>query len=68
MTTFIQLVALVISIVIITLVVKWQVDDEIDTSRFIIGNCFKTKEEAEAIAEKFKKLLKDSYEKTKEKS
>lgn len=34
-------------------------DDEIDTSRFIIGNCFKTKEEAEAIAEKFKKLLKD---------
>ena len=59
MTTFIQLVALAILIAIIILIVKWQVDDEIDTSRFIIGNYFKTKEEVEAIAEKFKKLLKN---------
>ena len=59
MTTFIQLVALAILIAIIILIVKWQVDDEIDTSRFIIGNYFKTKEKAEAIAEKFKKLLKN---------
>lgn len=59
MTTFIQLVALAILIAIIILIVKWQVDDEIDTSRFIIGNYFKTKEEAEAIAKKFKKLLKN---------
>lgn len=34
-------------------------DDEIDNSRFNIGNCFKTEEEAEIMAEKFKKLLKD---------
>lgn len=34
-------------------------DDEMDNSLFSIGNCFKTKEEAEIMAEKFKKLLKD---------
>lgn len=43
-------------------------DDEIDNSRFSIGNCFKTEEEAEAMAEKLKKLLKENHEKTKENS
>lgn len=33
-------------------------DYKVDNSRFSIGNCFKTKEEAETMAEKFKKLLK----------
>lgn len=33
-------------------------DDGIDNSRFSIGNCFKTKKEAETMAEKIKKLLK----------
>lgn len=33
-------------------------DYKVDNSRFSIGNCFKTKEEAEIMAEKFIKLLK----------
>lgn len=36
---------------------KWD-NDSIDNSYFDFGNCFKTKEEAEAMAEKIKKLLK----------
>lgn len=33
-------------------------NDSIDNNYFDFGNCFKTKEEAEAMAEKIKKLLK----------
>lgn len=36
---------------------KWD-NDSIDNNYFDFGNCFKTKEEAEAMAEKIKKLLK----------
>lgn len=43
-------------------------NDEFDISLYNLGNCFCTKEEAETMAKKIKKLLKENHEKTKEKS
>jgi hypothetical protein len=34
-------------------------DDEHDKERYRIGNCFRTKREAQIMANKFKKLLKE---------
>lgn len=39
-----------------------------DEARYKLGNCFKTREEAEVMAEKVKKLFLQNYEKTKENS